>query len=119
MWPASVSDFAIMTVREDEFEAVISRMEGRCPVLGGKQRYEFATLGEGDRQRTIAAVRQLEQGQSAAQATATRALADLRPRWLLLVGIAGGVPDAEFTLGDVLLCKPRPRFLGERRNRGR
>lgn len=97
-------DFVIMTVREDEFEAVISRMEGRRPVLGGRQRYEFATLGEGDRQRTIAAVRQLEQGQSAAQATATRALEDLRPRWLLLVGIAGGVPDAEFTLGDVLLA---------------
>lgn len=41
-------DFAIMTVRDDEFEAVISRMEGRRPVLGGKQRHEFATLGEGE-----------------------------------------------------------------------
>jgi nucleoside phosphorylase len=35
---------------------------------------------------------------------------DLDPRWLLLVGIAGAVPDPEFTLGDVLLASRLHEF---------
>ena len=28
---------------------------------------------------------------------------DLNPRWILTVGIAGGIPDSDFTLGDVIV----------------
>jgi hypothetical protein len=37
-----------------------------------------------------------EQGPGAAQKTAEDTIADLRPHWLALVGIAGAVPDQEF-----------------------
>jgi nucleoside phosphorylase len=39
-----------------------------------------------------------------AQSVANNIIHDLDPSWLLLVGIAGGVPDNEFSLGDVVLA---------------
>ena len=48
-------------------------------------------------------LRCLEQGNTDAQATANALLEDLAPRFVLVVGIAGGVPSHEFTLGDVVV----------------
>jgi nucleoside phosphorylase len=98
-------DFAIITIREDEFEAVLKRLEPRIPVVGGKQLYEYCKLGKRDgRFAGIAVVRAYDQGQSVAQSVARDIIEDLCPRWLILTGIAGGFPDGEFTLGDVLLA---------------
>jgi nucleoside phosphorylase len=48
-------------------------------------------------------LRCLEQGNTDAQAAARDLLDDLAPRFVLVVGIAGGVPSYELTLGDVVV----------------
>jgi nucleoside phosphorylase len=98
-------DFAIITVRDDEFEAVLERFEPRDPIVGGKQLYEYCTcVTDGGAKYGVAIVRSLEQGQTAAQSVARDVIEDLDPGWLILTGIAGGVPDSDFSLGDVLLA---------------
>lgn len=98
-------DFAVMTIREDEFEAVLSRLKHRQPVVDGKQFYEYSQVGaQADRRIAVAVVRAYEQGQSVAQQIARDLIDDLNPRWLILAGIAGGIPDTEFSLGDVLIA---------------
>src|SRR5262249_15889139 len=52
---------------------------------------------------TVAVVRCAEQGNTDALNTARDLIEDLDPAWLLVVGIAGGVPADELTLGDVLV----------------
>src|SRR5262249_10110036 len=51
----------------------------------------------------IASVRCPEQGNGEGQTTAFTLIEELKPQWILLVGIAGAVPAYEYTLGDVLL----------------
>ena len=36
-------------------------------------------------------------------AVAYEMILELMPRWILLVGIAGGYPDSDYSLGDVIL----------------
>lgn len=99
-------DYGIITIRGDEFTAVLDRLPGRSTVTGERPFYEYARVpvdgGRGE--RGVAVVRCPSQGQGAAQSTAGRMIRQLRPRVLLLVGIAGGVPSDEFSLGDVLLA---------------
>jgi nucleoside phosphorylase len=45
----------------------------------------------------------VDQGNADAQAAAHAMLEDLAPRFVLVVGIAGGVPSHEFSLGDVVV----------------
>lgn len=52
---------------------------------------------------TVAILRCTEQGNGEAQAAARDLLEDLAPAWILVVGIAGGVPAREFSLGDVVV----------------
>lgn len=97
-------DFAILTMREDEYEAVLERLPGRQPV-SGRQLYEYAqvTTSTGA-QRGVVVARTTEQGQTAAQSVTRDMIEDLDPSWIILTGIAGAVPDSEFTLGDVCLA---------------
>jgi nucleoside phosphorylase len=98
-------DFAVITIREDEFEAVLNRFCPRQPVMCGKQLYEYCRMQRPDgRIVHVAIVRAFDQGQSAAQSVARDTIEDLDPQWILLAGIAGGTPDSEFSLGDVLLA---------------
>ena len=98
-------DFGIITVRIDEFQAALDRFTPAHHVSGPKRYYEYARVSTATgRDCGVAIVRTLEQGQGAAQAVARDLIDELDPRWLLLVGIAGGIPDQEFTLGDVLLA---------------
>ena len=97
-------DCAIITVREDEFQAILDRLPNRIAVLGGSQFYEYACLPLSDSSSIkVAVTRQLEQGQNAAQKCANSLFKDFKPRWLVLFGIAGGVPHQEFSLGDVVI----------------
>ena len=98
-------DFAIITIREDEFESVLKRFSPRIPVIDGKQVYEYCSVSRSDGQiLSVAIVRAFDQGQSIAQLVARDVIDDLAPKWLILTGIAGGIPDSEFSLGDVLLA---------------
>lgn len=61
-----------------------------------------ADAGTGNRYR-IAIVRDIEQGTGEAHEAARDLIADLHPQLILVVGIAGGVPSSDFTLGDVVV----------------
>ncbi|MGI8981290.1 MAG: hypothetical protein ACR2FY_18850 [Pirellulaceae bacterium] len=103
--------FGVITVRDDEFRAVLRRFPNRRSVKGAKRLYEFATVStpSGTAVR-VAIARLLEQGHGAAQGLAGDFIDELNPDWLLLVGIAGGMPSHDFTLGDVLLSSRLHNF---------
>ncbi|MBK6587811.1 MAG: hypothetical protein IPG22_05785 [Acidobacteria bacterium] len=97
-------DFGIITIREDESQAVLKRLPTKT-LCKGKQTYSISTLltSNGD-EYSIASVRCLEQGNQQAQTVAQRLIDELNPQWILLIGIAGCVPDPDYTLGDVILA---------------
>jgi nucleoside phosphorylase len=98
-------EFGIITIRADEYTAVLERLPARLTIHGGKHLYEFCRVptARGGESGT-AVVRCLEPGQGFAQSVTRDLIDDLNPKWLLLVGIAGGIPSDDFTLGDVLLA---------------
>lgn len=97
-------DVGIITIRVDESDAVLRRFPTRRHVVGHEANYFAADIVDAQgRDRVVAIARSTEQGQGPAQALATAMIDELNPAWLLVVGIAGGLPDAEYSLGDVLL----------------
>src|SRR5258708_5876773 len=97
-------DFAVLAIRHDEYAAVLHRFNRTSAVVKGRQGYRYCRVKRSDgKVISIAIMRSLGQGHGPAQAAASKAIADLEPKWLVLVGIAGGVPSSEFSLGDVLL----------------
>jgi nucleoside phosphorylase len=97
-------DFCIITIREDEFEAVLQRFP-LDELVTGRQRYAMSRLKTvSDDEYVIASVRCLEPGTGQAQDVARTMIDELNPQWILLVGIAGSMPDYEHTLGDVMLA---------------
>ncbi len=98
-------DFAIISIRDDEFEAVLKFFSPYEKFPGARRDYFVATVRScKGREFRVAMLRAHEQGHGSAQAAAADVIADLNPRWLLLVGIAGAVPESEFSLGDVVLA---------------
>jgi nucleoside phosphorylase len=96
-------DFGIITIREDELEAVLDRFP-KVDVVVARRRYRIRQLALPDGTAyKIAVVRCAEQGTTDALNTARDLLEDLAPAFLLVIGIAGGVPAYEFTLGDVIV----------------
>ena len=99
-------DIGIITIREDEFEAMLDRFPARRHVTGTGSEYQYAKMQtKASEELRIAVARSPEQGQGAAQALASSMIVDLAPRWIFVVGIAGGFPASEYTLGDVLLSQ--------------
>lgn len=96
-------DFGIITIREDEYCAIIDRFPKKCMVNGGRDYYISEAQSSLLESYTIAIVRCAEQGNGEAQAVADDLIRDLDPQWILLVGICGAVPAYEFSLGDVVL----------------
>ena len=108
-------DFAIICMREDEFEAVLERigqdtgwhqepgrntglMINHCVVSG-----PGSGSASGSRSRSVAAVRCLEQGTLDAQRMASDLLRELDPHWILVVGSASGVASHQIGPGDVVV----------------
>ena len=97
-------DFGIITIREDEFRAVLKRFAPETHVEGNR-RYAISRIKITDTDYyEVAIVRSPEQGTGEGQDVARDMIEDLDPQWLLLVGIAGGVPSDDFTLGDVVVA---------------
>jgi nucleoside phosphorylase len=96
-------DFAILTVVDDEFEAVLDRF----PPFGqttGRRVYNLHRLDlPGGDAYVVAILRCIEMGNGEALSAARDVLEDLEPRWLLSVGIAAGLPSNVVTLGDVVV----------------
>ncbi len=94
-------DIGILTIRTDECDAVMKHLPNTRTVAGTNRFYAYVSNVHG---LSVAIARIPEQGPGAAQAAARDIISDLAPRWLFLVGIAGGIPDSDFTLGDVLIA---------------
>jgi nucleoside phosphorylase len=103
--PPNKVDFAIITIREDEFEAVLQRFPAVEAQYGDSGRvYGICQVQtKTEKSCKIALVRSSEQGNDAAQQVTNDVIRDLDPQMLLVVGIAGGVPSEDFTLGDVII----------------
>lgn len=98
------ADIAIITTREDEFEAILQRFKPVPYREPGKRGYGICHLEtKGGNHYKIAIARCSEQGNDTSQQLAHDMIRDLDPRLILVVGIAGGVPHDEFTLGDVIV----------------
>lgn len=97
-------DFGIITVREDEFEAVLRRFPHHDDAVGGERTYCINHTEAFDSEYLVAALRLPEQGQGAAHDAARDLIADLDPQWLVLVGIGAAVPHDDFTLGDAVIA---------------
>lgn len=97
-------DIGIITIREDENRAILDRFPTE-QFASGRQTYSISTLqtGNGD-EYIIASVRCPEQGNLQGNTVTSEMIEDLDPQLILLVGIAGSVPDDDYTLGDVILA---------------
>ena len=95
---------AIMTIRPDEYDAMEAELDNPENVDGNNTyKYSQIALAEGE-PVSVVLTRVIGQGNASAQSVATNIINELDPAWLFLVGIAGGVPDPEFSLGDVVLA---------------
>lgn len=98
-------DFALITIREDEFAAVLHFFPPTGEFKGKHRTYEISDFKTSDGSVYRAALFcTTEPGHGAAQAAASDVNSDLGPSWLVLVGIAGAVPETEFSLGDVVVA---------------
>lgn len=102
---APTVDVGILTIRDDEFRAILKAFPGTPRVYKGRHReYALRTTDAGNGTTySVAILRQVEQGNGEAQEAARDLIDDLQPSLLLVVGIAGGLPSDDITLGDVVL----------------
>jgi len=113
-------DIGILTVRDDEFRAVLNVFPSDVGVYDGANRVyalRHAEAGNGEHY-TIAVLRQSEQGNGEAQDAARDLIEDLGPDLVLVVGIAGGLPSDDVKLGDVVLSTRIQDFTVEARKAG-
>ncbi|MCP3392346.1 hypothetical protein NLM27_26715 [Bradyrhizobium sp. CCGB12] len=98
-------DIGLLTIRDDEFAAVLKAFPDDPGIYKGRHReYALRTTDAGQHARyRIAILRQIEQGNGEAQEAARDLYDDLHPSLILVVGIAGGLPSDDITLGDVVL----------------
>lgn len=101
----SKADIGIVTIREDEFEAVLGVFPDSAGIYQETSLpyvLRHANAGHGRRYR-VAVLRAAEQGNARTQDAARRLIEDLAPKLVLVVGIAGGFPSDDLTLGDVVV----------------
>jgi len=96
-------DIAIMTIREDEFTAARRYFQIKRQRISDGRTYLIGEVKTEKQTYSIAIARCSEQGTDASQRLAHYIIHNLDPRLILVVGIAGGVPHDEFTLGNVVL----------------
>ena len=111
----------ILPVRPDEEQAILSRLTlAKDPYVGKHGSYKLGTIQRGGGTLLVAIKRIIEQGNIRAQTAARNAIEDLDPDWIVLVGIGGGIPANEFTLGDVLVAtRVHDLTAGAYKERGR
>jgi nucleoside phosphorylase len=100
-----IVDIGILTIRDDEFRAVLKAFADDHGIYKGRHReYTLRTTDAGRSARyRLAILRQIEQGNGEAQEAARDLIDDLQPSLLLVVGIAGGLPSEDISLGDIVL----------------
>jgi hypothetical protein len=103
-------DVTLITIRDDEYLAVLQRFSDRHAVRG-RNIDEVTSVGTGTGVATVAVYRCPGQANGVAQTLATNLLDGLARRSLLVVGIAAGVPGTQYTLGDVIFVRGGSTFL--------
>lgn len=98
-------DVGIITIKEEEFAAVLDHFapSGGFFRRGKRRDYETAVVDTPSGPCNVAITRCLNQGTGQAQVAATDMLDDLNAAYIIVVGIAGGIPTQDFTLGDVIV----------------
>jgi nucleoside phosphorylase len=97
-------DFGIIAVKVEEYAAIAEKCRLKDKAIG-RRRYGIGWIQTTkNRGYAVACVRCVDQGQAAAQDVAEDMIDDLAPRWILVVGICGGLPSTEFSLGDVIVA---------------
>lgn len=98
-------DFGMITIRDDEHRAVLARFP-KAGIIDGNRQYMLSEIdiADSDDKYKVAIVRLPEMGETEALNATRDMIEDLDPSWIVLVGIAGGVPSTDFTLGDVLIA---------------
>src|SRR5215217_1640156 len=103
-------DFLIMTSLDEEFEALIKALPASTfPVsdLEGVTRAHSCdlpvTLSNGSTSYRLLLIQQSGVGRVSAAVVASSAISRLRPHYVLLVGLAGGVAK-KLHLGDILVA---------------
>ena len=101
------TDVALLSVTTTEFRAVTHFHEWKAKTFtNDEQIYDIATFERDGKERTLVHAKISEMGMTAAAATAMKVIYTFRPRYLIMVGIAAGVVQAEFEeqmYGDVIV----------------
>lgn len=98
-------DVAIITIKDEELNAVTDRLKPWEILFVNNHNYIFRSITSRDGYKyNVAVSRCLEPGTKEALNLTLNLIKDLNPKWIFLVGIAGGIPAPEYSLGDVLLC---------------
>lgn len=102
-------DVAIITIRDDEFEAVLEafpKQDNPDRIVGTESQRHYnlriADAGDGKCYK-VAIVRLVHPGNGEGQTAARDCIEELDPALILVVGIAGAPPKNDLTLGDVVL----------------
>lgn len=96
-------DVGIVTMKEEEHVALLDKFEPTTYLRGIRRDYDVASVSTNRGACRVAITRCVQQGNGFAQRAAQEMLSDIKPRFLLVVGIAGGVPTEDFCLGDVVV----------------
>jgi nucleoside phosphorylase len=97
-------DIAIITVTKEEHEAVRKQLPSLGDLVETNRTYALCKIHSQLHGFSIALVNAIEQGPTAGYDVTRDAIEDLDPYCIFVVGIAGAVPDADFTLGDVIVA---------------
>ncbi len=98
-------DFAIITIKPEEFKAVLERFPPKYRPDGGERQYSVCVLkARGNRTYLVATVAATRPGNEESAAVAESVIKDLAPRFIVFVGIAGGLPHEDTRLGDVVVA---------------
>lgn len=93
----------IITMKEEEYAALLDKLRPSSTKAGAKRDYEIAEIQTPNGTCHVAITRCVQQGNAYAQSATVEMLGDLSPAFVLVVGIAGGVPTPDFCLGDVVV----------------
>ncbi|MEI6847693.1 MAG: hypothetical protein WCK32_06610 [Chlorobiaceae bacterium] len=103
--PVQPVDVGIITVKEEEFAAVLRHFPSDPKLHRTKEfrDYDISTIQTPSGTNLVAITRCISQGTGQAQLTASALIEDIAPRFIIVVGIAGAIPTPDFTLGDVIV----------------
>ncbi len=96
-----------IAIRTDEYDALCNSVNAKDTIIKGERNpyYKYAIVkAQTGFEFHVAIVRVPEPGAGSAQATTSDTFRDFKPEWVFLVGIGGGFPQSEFSLGDVYLA---------------